>query len=65
MPFLYRSVGCRLEVVTTTQPCAIRDSISRRRIMASATSVHWNSSKHRTELSVAMSAATYGMASML
>lgn len=47
-----------------TVPWAMRDSMRRRRIMASATSVHWNSSKQRTEERSAMPAATKGIASM-
>ena len=53
-----RTLGGLLEVATTTAPLANMDSNSALRIMASAMSVTWNSSKHSTHASAIRSRTT-------
>ena len=56
-PSLYSSSGARFDVATITTPSSNSRVNSRPRIMASAMSVTWNSSKHSSQVSSAIAAA--------
>ena len=56
-PSLYRSRGARLDVATITTPSSNSRVNSRPRIIASAMSVTWNSSKHSSQDSSAIASA--------
>src|SRR5579885_2423020 len=55
-PFSYRREGGRFEVATTTTPASNRARNRRSRIIASAMSLTWNSSKHNSVASGASAA---------